>query len=162
MANLSFLTPQPVTRIRWKPPVHTILRAPARHSTYRNQQSCRERQSIRVLKRSSSFHYRRSWGCRHDKVMETREERHQRSSNCLPLPWATADFPHIGIVPQKVSENPAKKQGVEDLLRKSSPLRGLKTSQGFKGMFPLGCLPTGEPAVSERKELAGEEPEEFR
>jgi len=37
-------------------------------------------------------------------------------------------------------KNP-EKTGVEDLLRKSSLLRGLKTSHRFKGMLPLGCLP---------------------
>jgi hypothetical protein len=42
-------------------------------------------------------------------------------------------IPHREIVPQKVSENPAEKRGVEDLLCKSSPLRGLKTFQRFKG-----------------------------
>jgi hypothetical protein len=36
-------------------------------------------------------------------------------------------------------ENP--KKGVEGLLCKSSPFRSLKTSQRFKGMLPLGCLP---------------------
>ena len=39
--------------------------------------------------------------------------RAQRRCSCifsnLPLPWATADFPHIGIVPQKVGGKNAEK-----------------------------------------------------
>jgi len=54
--------------------------------------------------------------------------------------FGDGSIPHIEIVPQKVSENPAE-NGVADLLCKSSPLRGLKTSQRFKGMLPLRCLP---------------------
>ena len=65
-------------------------------------------------------------------------------------------IPHRAIVPQKVDEKPLK-NGVEDLLCKSSPLRGLKTSQRFKGMHPLGCLPLWGDRCSRREEWAGEE-----
>jgi hypothetical protein len=36
------------------------------------------------------------------------QRRCSRIFSNLPLPWATADFPKIAIVPQKVDENPEK------------------------------------------------------
>jgi hypothetical protein len=71
------------------------------------------------------------------------QRRCSRIFSNLPLPWATADFPPFVIVTQKAIEKFVEYGKTNKWESKvgsclPSPLRGLKTSQRFKGMLPLG------------------------
>ena len=111
--------------------------------------------SVEILIETSS----RSWGCRHDEVMEAREERVSVLRIACPCLGQRQISPKIAIVPQKVYEK-SRKRGRRFLLCKSSPLRGSRGYQiprrrreakadlrhsedlsEIQGDAPLRCLP---------------------